>query len=145
MTILTNAVWDERGLHLARVCWALAALFGLLSLAVLFLIPEVSLLAQPDGKSFFYINRDFDLPTGDPALFHDYSLEPLGAAIASCSAFYLLSGALFWARQLNEFPAGDRGTPSLLRAAHARARARASVLTFDPLGPGDDDQEPDRA
>src|SRR5258705_12169940 len=113
MNILTSTVRDKRNLHLARVFWALAALFGLLSFAVLIIIPEVSLLSQPDGKRLLYINRQFDLPTGDEAIFSDYSLLLICGVIAGCSGFYLLTGAFFWGRQANPMSAVE-GAHSVL-------------------------------
>lgn len=98
ISFLTSTARAKRDLHIARVCWALAAVSGLLSFALLVFIPDVSVLCQPDGKTFFYINRQVDLPTGDEAVFHDYSLLPLCAAIAGCAAFYLLTGVFFWGR-----------------------------------------------
>jgi hypothetical protein len=109
MSILTSTVRDKRNLHLARVSWALAAMFGLISFAVLIIIPEVSLLSQPDGKRFLYIDRQFDLPTGDEAVFFDYSLLPVCGVIAGCSAFYLLTGAFFGGRQANPTSAVESG------------------------------------
>ena len=109
MSMLTSAMRDKRSLHLARLCWALAAMFGLLSFAFLVFLPEVSVLCQPDGKRFLYINRQVDLPTGDEAVFHDYSLLPLCSAIAGCSAFYVLTGAFFWGRQANNVPEAAAG------------------------------------
>ena len=99
--LLRSAAREKHGLHLARACWVLAAVSGLLSFALLVFIPDVSVLCLPDGKTFFYIHRQFDLPTGDEALFHDYSLLPLCVAIAGCAAFYLLTGAFFWGRPAN--------------------------------------------
>jgi len=101
MSFPTSAAREKYGLHLVRVCWALAAVSGLLSFALLVFIPDVSVLCQPDGRTFFYINRQVDLPTGDEAVFHDYSLLPHCAAIAGCAVFYLLTGAFLWGRHAN--------------------------------------------
>jgi hypothetical protein len=104
MKFLTSAVRARHSQHIARVCWALAATSGLLSFALLVFVPDVSVLCQPDGKNFLYVNRQVDLPTGDEAVFHDYSLLPLCGAIAGCAAFYLLTGAFFWGRYANNVP-----------------------------------------
>ena len=109
MSFLTSAAREKHGLHLARVCWVLAGVSGLLSFALVVFIPDVSVLCHPDGNTFFYINRQFDLPTGDEAVFHDYSLLPLCAAIAACAAFYLLTGAFFWGRHANNVPEATAG------------------------------------
>jgi hypothetical protein len=71
-------------------------------MTLLVFIPEVSVLSQPDGTSYFYINRQVDLPTGDPAVFSDYSLLPLCGVIAASSVFYLISGAWLRGRQANQ-------------------------------------------
>jgi len=104
MNFLTSAVRERHNQHIAHVCWALAATSGLLSFALLVFVPDVSVLCQPDGKSFLYVNRQFDLPTGDEAVFHDYSLLPLCGAIGGCAAFYLLTGAFFLGRHANNVP-----------------------------------------
>jgi hypothetical protein len=109
MSFLTGAVREKHSLHLARVCWALAVFSGLLSFALLVFVPDVSVLCQPDGRNFLYINRQFDLPTGDEAVFHDYSLLPLCGVIAGCSAFYLLTGAFFQGRHANNVPEATAG------------------------------------
>jgi hypothetical protein len=46
-------------LRLSRLCWVLAALSSLLALIVLLFIPELSVLSQPDGTRFFYIDRQW--------------------------------------------------------------------------------------
>ena len=92
----------KRDLRLSRVCWSLAAVFAMLSSTVLLYIPEVSVLSQPDGTNYFYIDRQFDLPTGDPAVFSDYSMVPVCGVIAACSIFYVMSGAWLRGRQANQ-------------------------------------------
>ena len=99
MSIWRKELRERHALHLARVCWALSVVSALLALAVLVFIPEISVLSQPDGTKYLYINRDFDLPTDDPATFSDYSLMPLCCVVTACSVFYLLTGAFFWGRQ----------------------------------------------
>jgi hypothetical protein len=102
MSISVTEIQRKRDLRLSRVCWALAAVFALLSLTVLLFIPEVSVLSQPDGTKYFYVNRQVDLPTGDPAVFSDYSMMPLSGIIAACSIFYMTSGAWLRGRQANQ-------------------------------------------
>ena len=92
----------KRERHLAGICWGLSILCALLALALLVCGPEISILSQPDGRHFLYINRDVDLPTGDPAHFTDYSILPLCGAVAACAVFYLFTGALLWGRQAEQ-------------------------------------------
>src|SRR5258707_13908941 len=109
MSPWVTRIQTPRDLCLSRVCRALAAVFALLSFAVLLLIPEVSVLSQPDGTNYFYIYRQVDLPTGDPAVFWDYSLLPFCGAIAEWCVFYIMIGALLRGRSANRFqqqPAG---------------------------------------
>jgi hypothetical protein len=101
MSFLSSFVRQKHDLHFARVCWALAAVCGLLSFALLVFAPDVSVLHLPDGMTFLYIDRQFDLPTGDESVFRDYSLLPHCAGIAGCAAFYLLTRAFFWGRHAN--------------------------------------------
>src|SRR3954454_24638880 len=96
-------IGERRELRLSRLCWMLAALSTLLALIVLLFIPEVSVLSQPDGTRFFYIDRQVDLPTGDPAVFSDYSLLPLCAGIFACSVFFMMSAAYLRGRR-GQFP-----------------------------------------
>ena len=102
MSAWVTGIRTQRALRLSRVFWALATVCALLSLAILLFIPEVSVLSQPDGTKFFYIDRQVDLPTGDPAVFSDYSLLPLCGAIAACSVFFIMSGAWLRGRQANQ-------------------------------------------
>jgi hypothetical protein len=102
MSIWLTEMRGKRDLRLSRVCWALAVVFALLSLTVLLFIPEVSVLSLPDGSKYFYIDRQVDLPTGDPAVFSDYSILPLCGIIAACSIFYMMSGAWLRGRQANQ-------------------------------------------
>jgi hypothetical protein len=108
MSTWAIGVQTHRALRLSRVCWALAAVFALLSLAVLLFAPEVSVLSQPDGTKYIFIDRQVDLPTGDPAEFWDYSLLPLCGTLAACSVFYtmsvfyIMSSGWLQGRQANE-------------------------------------------
>ena len=109
MSFPKGPVRQKHGLHLARVCWALAAFCGLLSFALLVFVPDVSVLHDPDGKTSLYINRQVDLPTGDEREFRDYSLLPHCAAIAGCAVFFVLTGAFFWGRYANNVPEATAG------------------------------------
>ena len=102
MSVHVTGTKSKRDLRLSRICWVLAAGFASVSMTLLVFIPEVSVLSQPDGTSYFYINRQGDLPTGDPAGFSDYSLLPLCGVIAASSVFYLISGAWLRGRQANQ-------------------------------------------
>ena len=104
----------HHALRLSRVCWALAAVFALLSLAVLLFIPELSVLSEPDGTKYFYIDRQVDLPTGDSAFFSDYSLLPLCGGIAGCSMFYIMTGA--WLRGARRTSRFRQQPPPLFRS-----------------------------
>jgi hypothetical protein len=109
VNFLTSALRERHSQRVAHVCWALALISGVISFALLVFVPDVSVLCQPDGRTFFYVNRQFDLPTGDEAFFLDYSLLPLSGAIAGCAVFYLLTGAFFWGRQANRMPEATVG------------------------------------
>src|SRR5215831_2438439 len=109
MQFWTNESRAKRNRKLSRVCRSFAAVFGLLSVTILLFIPEVSLLSQADGTKYFYIDRQFDLPTGDPEVFSDYSLLSLSGVLGVCSVFYLVTAAFFWGRQAS--PAAPVGAP----------------------------------
>jgi hypothetical protein len=102
MSIWVTEMPGKRDLRLSRISWALAAVFALLSLTVLLFMPELSILSQPDGTKYFYIDRQVDLPTGDPSVFSDYSMLPLCGLIAACSVFYMMSGAWLRGRHANQ-------------------------------------------
>jgi hypothetical protein len=105
MRTLSAATRKNGDLRLSRVCWTLAATFALLSLAILLFIPQISILSQMDGSRFVYVNRQVDLPTGDAAVFSDYSLLPLCAAIATVAVIYSVFGASLRARHASLFVA----------------------------------------
>lgn len=86
-TSLTVRAWPLRRLYLFL---GVGLLIPCLALALL-APAEISLLVYPDGRVQWFFNRQFDLPTGDPASFHDYSLMPLFCAFFGCGFFYLLA------------------------------------------------------
>jgi hypothetical protein len=66
-------------------------ILGAFAFVLLVMSPEISLLVQPDGTTHWYLNRQVDLPTGDPARFYDYSCGGLVACFALCAAFYCIT------------------------------------------------------
>jgi hypothetical protein len=75
---------------LSRLWLALAIALTVPCVALFVLLPaEISVLVRPDGSTEWFFNRQFDLPTGDLARFHDYSLTPLFWCFSGCSVFYL--------------------------------------------------------
>jgi len=80
---------SAHALPFSRLCFALSLILVVPSLAVFVCLPaEVSILLQPDGSTRWFFNRQFDLPTGDPAVFYDYSLAPLFWCFGGCAVFY---------------------------------------------------------
>jgi hypothetical protein len=67
---------------------ALAVFLGIPCLTLLLVPAEFSVLIQADGTTRWLHNRQFDLPTGDTAVFHDYSLTPVFWCFLACSLFY---------------------------------------------------------
>ena len=108
-------IGGRRERRLSHACWALGLVFGVFALAVFLFIPEVSLLSEPDGTQRFYIDRQFDLPTGDPAVFSDYSLLPLCGAAAGGFVFLVIAGAWLRGRQANLTASGNSRSAVLLR------------------------------
>ena len=102
MTTWAAGIRGQHDRRLSQICLAMALLFAALGLALFLFIPEVSVLSEPDGTKYFYIDRQVDLPTGDPAVFSDYSLLPLCGALAACSYFFLVVGAWVRNRQANQ-------------------------------------------
>lgn len=104
---------NSKAVKLALLCWAFSGVCGLLSFVILLYVPAISILSEPDGSRYLFVNRQADLPTGDPASFADYSLMPFGCLLAACSAFCLFAGAFFWGGQANPASAVDGGIPVL--------------------------------
>ena len=102
---------SSKAVKFALLCWTLSGACGLLSFVILLFVPEISILSEPDGSRYLFVNRQADLPTGDPASFADYSMIPVGCLFAACSAFCLFAGAFFWGGQANPASAVDGGIP----------------------------------
>lgn len=81
---------SHRAHPLIRLWLTLAIVLAVPSLALMVVPAEVSILVQPDGATRWFYNRQFDLPTGDPAVFYDYSLAPLFWCFLWCSLFYFV-------------------------------------------------------
>jgi hypothetical protein len=79
-----------RARPLSRLWLFLAVVLAIPLLALMVVPAEFSVLVQPDGTTRWFFNRQFDLPTGDPAVFHDYSLAPLFWCFLGCSLFYFI-------------------------------------------------------
>ena len=112
-----HEIVNSRPVKLALLCWALSGACGLLSFVILLFVPEISILSEPDGSRYLYVNRQVDLPTGDPASFADYSMIPFGCLLAACSAFYLFAGAFFCGGQANG-ECSDGGIPFQSNSRH---------------------------
>ena len=80
-----------RARTLSRLWLVLAVVLVIPCVALFVLLPaEVSVLVNPDGSTEWFFNRQFDLPTGDLAVFRDYSLAPLFSCFSACSVFYFV-------------------------------------------------------
>jgi hypothetical protein len=79
-----------RARPLRRLWPILAVVLAIPSLVLMVVPAEFSVLVQSDGATRWFFNRQFDLPTGDPAVFHDYSLAPLFWSFIGCSLFYFV-------------------------------------------------------
>ena len=81
----------SRARILSRLWLVLAVLLVVPCVALFVLLPaELSVLVRPDGSTEWFFNRQFDLSTGDPAAFYDYSLASLFWCFSACSVFYFL-------------------------------------------------------
>lgn len=74
--------------NLLRHLWLILGVILAIPSLVLMVVPaEFSVLEEPDGTTRWFLNRQWDLPTGDPAILHDYSLAPLFWIFFACSLF----------------------------------------------------------